>query len=225
MRRDRQVVENLPDSGDVVGRPLHRGSDVGEDDRRHVAMDADRLAQVLQVDPPVRRALDHDVPHVEAAENLADRVVGVFRIVDQPVGKQLAAEKDAVHVAFGAAVGYIPPDIAAACAGQRAERVEHFAFEHVGVQVEVAGHERVADVVDRERKEAEQVAVVEVRVAGVADEVLRFLPQGRVEVVEPPSALAIEGRRCRRICHSESPWRIGRRGPAGRACFRAGVRL
>ena len=46
--------EDLPDARQIVDRSFHRGADVGEDDRRHVAVDADRLAEVFEIDPAVR---------------------------------------------------------------------------------------------------------------------------------------------------------------------------
>ena len=196
--RDRQIVQNLLDAHQIIDGPFHGRADVGEDDRRHVAVDADRFAQVFQIDAAVRVALDHDVPHVQTAEDFIDRVVRVFGVIDDPLGMQLPAQEDAVHIPFGAAAGDVSPTRIVGGAGQAGEDLDHLALEIVRVELVIARHVGIAHVVERVPQKAKQRRIIEDPAARVADERALQVRQAGVQVVEPP---AIDGRKFSQFRH------------------------
>ena len=90
---NREVVEDLADLPEVVHRALHRGADVCEDDRRHVAVNAQRFTQVSIVHLPVRLALHHDVPRVLEAQDFRHGVVRVLAEVTDALADKVRARR------------------------------------------------------------------------------------------------------------------------------------
>ncbi len=188
--RNGEVAQDRPNAAHVVDCLLHRGADVGDHDGRGVAVDAQRLPQIVVVDLPVGQRADHDARHLQHAEVLADAVVRVLGIVDHAVRQQFARQVQSVQVPLRAAVGDIAPERIRGGVRQVRKPGKRLAFGAFRVCPVRAGRVRIAHIVQRQGEETVQVGVVEYSRAGIADErreivrqclkeAVKFLPQFR----------------------------------------------
>src|SRR6478736_2898727 len=188
-----ELLEHPARGADVVDGPFHRGADVQEQDRRYVAVNAQGLFEVLQVDGAALLAADHDAAHAEHAQALLHGVVGVLRVVDDAARVHLAGQIEAVHVALGAAVRNVAPDVLAFCAGELGKAVHDVALDVVRAHAVVRGGERITDVVERVTEEREELAVVEGLVTRVADLRLARAVDAREQGVESAAGRRRQG--------------------------------
>ena len=146
----------------VVARFGHGRSDICEDDRRHVAVDLQRLAQVLVVDLAAVLRADHDMAHPQEMQVLAYAVMRVLRIVHDAFRQQFAREVQPVEVALGAAVGDVAPPVVGRRAKQFGEERDDLAFELARLDLIRRLGERIADVVDRILQKMREIRVIEI---------------------------------------------------------------
>ena len=145
---DAQLVNDLPDRGDVVHGAAHGGADGGQDDGRPVPVDGQHVPEVVVVDLAVGPSLDGGVGQVEDAGNLEDRIVGFLGEVEHALGMEFPGQVEAVHVALGAARGDVAPGVAWIQAGELGEVEDDLSFELVGVGPVVGLVEGISDVVE-----------------------------------------------------------------------------